>query len=410
MKVDSLELWHVEVPLSDTFHPAWIPGYPQTHNKCTLARVGTDEGYTGIAAGAAFGREREGLADLLGNYLVGLDPTDLDAVDQRIRELSYLGWDNRWLEAAFWDIKGQARGEPVWRLLAEEGHEAPQAVPVYCSSGEERSADEAAAFVEDRLAEGFEAVKLRPHAATLEEDVAVVEAAREAAGPGPDLMADANQGWVVDLFGDTPRWGPKRARAFAEAGAEQGLAWLEEPLPMEDVEALASLREEADVPVAGAELVTAPPLVDRYRDHDALDVYQPDASFSGIGLAREVQVWCRENGRRFTPHTWTNGLGMAANLHVHAAEPDPPPLEYPYDPPTWVPGERDAVLAEPLRHDGGELAVPREPGLGVAVDEGTLEDHGHRFCKATPARVAVDLAREKGLSGFWQILRQKVGG
>jgi L-alanine-DL-glutamate epimerase-like enolase superfamily enzyme len=409
VKVDSLELWHVEVPLEETFRPAWIPGYPQTHNKSTLARIGTDEGVTGIAAGAAFGREREGLADLLGNYMMGLDPMDVDAVRQRLRELSYLGWDNRWLEAAFWDIQGKARGVPIWRLLAGPDHEAPQAVDVYCSSGERRDPQEAAAFVEDRQAEGFEAVKLRPHAPDLDEDVAVLEAARQAAQPHVDLMADANQGWVVDLFGDAPRWDPERARAFAEAAAEHDLAWLEEPLPMEDVEDLAELREAVDVPVAGGELATSRPLLDRYRDHDALDVYQPDCAFSGISLAREVQKWCQANDRAFTPHTWTNGLGMAANLHVHATQPDPPPLEFPHDPPAWTPAERDAVLASPLLPDKGTLPVPREPGLGVSVDEDTLEDHGHRFCKATPARVAVDLAREKGLSGFWEILRQKIG-
>lgn len=409
MKVNRLELWHVDVPLEEDFHPAWIPGYPQTHNRCTLAKVATDEGITGVAAGAAFGREREGLADLLGNYMVGLDPLDRDAVDQRLRELSYLGWDNRWLEAAFWDIQGKARGEPVWRLLADDDHEAPETVPVYCSSGERRSPDEAAGFVEDRVREGFEAVKLRPHAPTLEEDVAVVEAAAEAAGDEADLMADANQGWVVDLFGEAPRWDPKRARAFAEAAAEHDLRWLEEPLPMEDVEDLAALREAVEVPVAGAELVTSRPLLDRYRDHDALDVYQPDSAFSGISLAREVQEWCRERDRSFTPHTWTNGLGMAANLQVHAAQPDPPPLEFPYDPPSWTPAVRDAILEEPFRHEDGELAVPRGPGLGVSVDEDVLEAHGDRFCKATPVGVVTDLAREKGLSGLWQILRRKMG-
>lgn len=408
MKVNRLELWHVDVPLEEDFHPAWIPGYPQTHNRCTLARIGTDEGITGVAAGAAFGRERQGLGDLLGNYVIGLDPLDPDAVGQRLRELSYLGWDNGWLEAAFWDIRGKARDEPVWRLLAPDDVEPPDELDLYCSSGEHRDPDEAAAFVEDRLHEGFPAVKLRPHAPTLEEDVAVVEAAREAA-PDATLMADANQGWVVDLFGDAPRWDPKRARAFAEACAEHDLAWLEEPLPMEDVEDLAALREAADVPVAGAELCTGRALLDRYRDHEALDVYQPDATFSGVSRATDVLEWTRDRDATFTPHTWTNGLGFAVNLHVAAAQGDPPLLEYPYDPPSWTPGVRDALLETPITHDDGAVPLPGEPGLGVSVDEDVLRAHGDRFCKATPVGVVTDLAREKGLSGLWKILRRRMG-
>ena len=53
MKIDRIELFHVSIPLEKPFHPAWIPGYPQTANRCTLARLTTNEGVQGIAAGVA---------------------------------------------------------------------------------------------------------------------------------------------------------------------------------------------------------------------------------------------------------------------------------------------------------------------------------------------------------------------
>jgi L-alanine-DL-glutamate epimerase-like enolase superfamily enzyme len=117
MKVDRIELFHVAIPLPKPFYPAWIPGYPQTVNRFTLVRLTTDDGVQGLAAGVAFEREREGLGGLLGPYLIGSDPTDIPTVRQRIREASYLGWRNYWLEAAFWDIKGRVEGKPVWALL-----------------------------------------------------------------------------------------------------------------------------------------------------------------------------------------------------------------------------------------------------------------------------------------------------
>jgi D-galactarolactone cycloisomerase len=133
MKVDRIELFHVAIPLPKLFYPAWIPGYPQTVNRFTLLRLTTDDGVHGLAAGVAFEREREGLGGLLGPYLIGLDPTDIATARQRIREASYLGWRNYWIEAAFWDICGKIEGNPVWTPLGgQEGGRAE----VYASTGE----------------------------------------------------------------------------------------------------------------------------------------------------------------------------------------------------------------------------------------------------------------------------------
>jgi len=118
MKIDRIELFHVAIPLPKPFYPAWIPGYPQTVNRFTLLRLTTDDGVQGLAAGMAFEREREGLGGLIGPYLIGLDPTDIATARQRLREVSYLGWRNYWMEAAFWDIRGQVEGKPVWALLS----------------------------------------------------------------------------------------------------------------------------------------------------------------------------------------------------------------------------------------------------------------------------------------------------
>jgi len=50
MKIDRIELFHVAIPLPKPFHPAWIPGYPQTVNRFTLLRLTTDDGVQGLAA------------------------------------------------------------------------------------------------------------------------------------------------------------------------------------------------------------------------------------------------------------------------------------------------------------------------------------------------------------------------
>ncbi len=48
MKIAEIELFHLNIPLKETFWPTWIPGYPQTHNRFTLIKISTDDGIEGV--------------------------------------------------------------------------------------------------------------------------------------------------------------------------------------------------------------------------------------------------------------------------------------------------------------------------------------------------------------------------
>lgn len=78
--VSRIELYHVAIPLRAKFYPSWIPGFPQTENRFTLIKVITDDGVEGYSAGPAMGRERAGLGELLGPYLIGEEATDIDLI------------------------------------------------------------------------------------------------------------------------------------------------------------------------------------------------------------------------------------------------------------------------------------------------------------------------------------------
>ena len=121
--VARIELFHVAVPLPATFRPSWIPGFPQNENRFTLVRITTDDGIEGYSAGPSMGHERSGLGELVGPYLIGADATDIDLVQQRLREMSYLGWRNWWIEPAFWDILGKLAHKPVYELLGGKSRE-----------------------------------------------------------------------------------------------------------------------------------------------------------------------------------------------------------------------------------------------------------------------------------------------
>ena len=95
--------------------------------------------------------------------------------------------------------------------------------------------------------------------------------------------------------------------------------------------------------------------------------------------ARTIGELALARNRWFTPHTWTNGIGVLANLHVAAGVGGGPFLEYPYDPPGWTAERRDFMLAEPVRPGpDGRLRVPAVPGLGIVLDEAAVRRYAGR--------------------------------
>ncbi|HSQ65880.1 MAG TPA: mandelate racemase/muconate lactonizing enzyme family protein [Polyangiaceae bacterium] len=401
--VARVELFHVEIPLPATFHPSWIPGFPQNENRFTLVRVTTDDGVEGFSAGPAMGHERAGLGDLLGPYVLGADATNIDLVQQRLREMSYLGWRNWWIEPAFWDILGKLANKPVYELLG--GH--AQRVPLYASTGEVREPSARIAEAEARYAEGFRTIKLRVHDFDERVDERQIQETARALGGKMKLGVDANQAWRVAAVGPAPRWDLARAQRFADACADAGFAWLEEPLPMDGYDDLAELTRRARLPIAGGELHTSGlPELRMMIERRCYSIFQPDAIFTG-GIAQtfEVAKLCRSHGLKYTPHTWTNGIGFAVNLQLFLASgfAGETELEYPLDPPGWVPSARDGILEQPFVHERGELAAPTLPGLGFRIDDKALRRFGKRFFVMDRKRLAWFSLRTRGIRATLEI-------
>jgi D-galactarolactone cycloisomerase len=395
-RVARVDLWHFAAPLPATFRPSWIPGFPQNENRATLLRVTTEDGVQGWSAGPALGRERSGLGDLLGPYVIGEDATDIDLIQQRLREMSYLGWRNWWIEPAFWDIKGKIAGKPVCELLGGR----PREVALYASSGEVRSPAARIAEAEARYEEGFRALKIRVHEDE-DRDVRQVRETAAAIGGRMKLGVDANQAWRVTAVAEAPLWDLERAKRFADVCAEHGVAWLEEPLPMDDYDSLSALSDYSKVPVAGGELHTgAYPELKMMIERRCYSIFQPDAMFTG-GIAQTMKIieLSRARGLTYTPHTWTNGVGFAVNLHLMAASgfAEDKELEYPLDPPGWIPEARDAMLEEPFLHERGVLQMTTRPGLGFEIDRNALRKHGRHFFKMDRKRLVLFALRDRGL-------------
>ncbi len=408
-KVERLELYHVDVPFDEPFWPSWIPGYPQTHCRFTLLRVYTDDGLQGVSAGTAFAREREGLGGLLGSFLIGMRADDLEPVRQRLREASYLGWRNWWIEPAFWDLAGKVAGKPVYQLLQKEERLVP-VVRAYASTGERREFDERRGYLDTIREMGFEAVKIRVRDPERKDDVSALRRIRRELGDDFVIGVDANQGWPVSLVEPSPIWDLEYATEFGRACDDLGIAWIEEPLDMHDWAGMRELRRRIKTPISGAELLGDVHEVQAVIERECLDKIQSDPTFcGGFTGAQRIMAECRARGLKYSPHTWSNGIGLLIGLHAFAAWEGHSTdyLEYPFDPPGFTVEKREGVIRPITVNPDGTLTVPQEPGLGVVIDEKLLRRYGKCFHVSTPLRVAFNTVREKGLKTALEIRKRR---
>jgi L-alanine-DL-glutamate epimerase-like enolase superfamily enzyme len=366
VKITAIRTQRLRLPLDPPFYAAWDPVARRVFD-ATIVRVETDAGLVGIGSGDTMAGLEE-----FEHLFVGADPRAIACHARTLETISFHAGRYWPVEAALWDLLGQACGQPVATLLGG----ARERMPAYASWGELRSpeqrTEDAHALVEQR----FHGVKVRIAREGIDEGVAVVAAVRAAIGDRLEIIVDLNQWWR--MAGDIERGlGPMDARRTIERLREYGVLWVEEPLAGADRQGMRALRQSTGVRIGGGEMARTFEELRLALEDDALDVYQPDAVLAlGISGARTLAELVLRRNRWFTPHTWTNGIGLLANLHLCAGVGGEPMLEFPYDPPGWTPERRDFMLAQPVALEpDGTIAVPAAPGLGISLDEEAIAVH-----------------------------------
>jgi D-galactarolactone cycloisomerase len=366
MRIAAVETSRYRYPLDPPLSAAWDPN-PRTHQEATLVTVRSDDGIEGHASGDAL-PDRE----LLEQLVVGLDPLRTEMVREICETVDFHGARPWTLEVAVWDLVGKTLGQPLWRLLGGRN----ERLLAYASTAELVTEDERLRRCRALQDHGVKAVKLRLHSSDWRLDLPVIEALREAMGDGLAIMVDANQGWRMP--GDlATRWDVSTAVAFARELERLGVYWLEEPLRTDDVEGYAALRRRTDVRLAAGEMVRS---LAEARDlvlRGGVDVVQNDVVLAGgIGGCKRVAALADLAGRMWSPHTWSNGYGLLANLHAALAFSSCPFVEVPYDPPAWDAARRDWLLPTMIEiAPDGTIAPPEGPGLGVEPDLDGLEQY-----------------------------------
>jgi glucarate dehydratase len=369
-RIARVEAWPVNVPLEAPYEmaPGWVAGIHRT-----VVRVTTADGVVGLGESAS-PDDAAALRGELGQAFVGRESgVALAALGARPRPPVRHRGDARLVvenplagvEIALWDVSAREAGVPLAELL---GGAVRTAVPFteYFAyrEGRERTPAEVAAYcarmAEEHGSPAFEGkVAVRP----VEEDVRLAREVRAAIGPERLLRLDANMGWRRETA----------ARAL-ELLEPFGIANVEEPVG--SFAELAELRRSTAIPFSAHTPDVAL----------AAELGVPDALVVGLGFCggiagtRQLIAECEEAGVGFWFYSGDLGIATAAYLHVAAATPylDRPSqslLRWTVD---------DVVAGGPFSPEGGVVAVPQAPGLGVELDEGALERCVERFAREGP--------------------------
>lgn len=328
----------------------------------------TDDGITGLGEASLGGQTNAVLGALkdLEPLLIGADPARVEHIWQQAYRHAFWHGGVTFLsalagiEVALWDIKGQALGVPIWRVMGGRVRDRIRAYANGPRGGTPAALAESAAAL---VAQGYTAVKMAPFEAMptlaprrlIQEGVEKVRAVREAVGPAVDIMLDAHG-----------RLSPPVAVRAAEALAPFGILFFEEPTLPTHAPALTRVAGKSPIPIAVGERHYSRWAYPELLESRTIGVVQPDIIQSGgIAEARKIAAMAEMHFVSVAPHNPWSWVNTVASLHLDAVTPNFLIQEIITEPEPW----KDAVVVKsPTMDADGYFPVPDRPGLGITLD------------------------------------------
>jgi galactonate dehydratase len=344
----------------------------------TIVEVLTDEGISGLGEARMLNHTDAllgYLAEALPNHVLGTDPFEIEGLVYRMTRHDYARAGEiamsalAVVEIACWDIIGKALGLPVYRLL---GGAVRDRVKAYANGWYrvEREPEEFHAAAREVVRRGYRALKLDPFGAGMFEldadetarSLALVEAVRDAVGPDVELL--------IEMHG---RFSPATAIRIANLLVPYRPSWIEEPVPPENLKALAKVAAQTEIPIAtGERMHTRFDYRELFERH-AADIIQTDITHSGGLLeAKKLAGEAETHYMLMAPHNVGGPISTAANLHLAATTVNFKIQEHFND--FADPFVKRCAPGLPEVVDG-YFPLPDRPGLGVELDHEQLALH-----------------------------------
>lgn len=331
-----------------------------THVTSTIYKVLTDEGLVGwgemnMIISLPFTKII--LEEYIKPRLIGQDPFNLNQIMQSFETMYNPDINTRHfaaaVETALWDLMGKAVGKPIYQLL---GGKVRDRIEIAYAMGL-MSREDTAAKIRQIKAEGYTTIKTKGGSDVLS-DIRRLHEMREIS-PGLNIRVDMNQGY-----------GMVEAIRYCREAQEYGLQYIEQPIPVNRLEDMRSLRNRFGVPVAINEDCYIPGNLMRAIRMEAIDAAVVDfESLGGISQIINAAHLAESAGLALAHHcAWDLGVKLAGILQGVSTL---PAFSLPMD--STYQAHADDILTDPIPIENGCYVVSEKPGLGVDVDEEKLQ-------------------------------------
>ena len=347
----------------------------------TFVKVETDEGLTGVSEVRMNNRTDALVAYIDGakrRHVIGSDPFNTEDLYQRLFRDDYgrageiVATGISVIEIACWDIIGKALNQPIYRLL---GGACRDKIKAYANGWYrvERTTEEFHAAAKKVLEKGYRALKFDPFGAGYYElsyeeklkSVELVEAVRDAVGPDVEIL--------VEMHG---RFSPYMAIEISAELEKYQPSWVEEPVPPDNIAALAKASEKINLPVATGERLHNKYEYRELINLQAADILQPDITQTGGFLeTKKIAAMGDMCYMTVAPHNVGGPVSTATALHFAACTTNFKIQEHFNDfSEAWV---KEAATGCPEVIDG-YFSLPNGPGLGMELNEDLIAEHPYR--------------------------------
>lgn len=272
------------------------------------------------------------------------------------------------IEMALWDIKGKDLGVPVYQLL---GGKLRDAIPCYANGwfAPAKTPDEFAEKAKQAVNQGFKALKWDPFGSAylqierkqLNEALACVGAVYAAVKDRADIIIEGHGRFDI----------PTAVR-IGQALGDFDILWFEEPIPPQNLEGLAEVKQRVKVPISAGER-----LYNRWDfrtlfELKAADFVQPDVSHAGgIMELKKIAAMAEAYHIPICPHNPSGPVANAATLQLAACIPNFYLLETMSSDVPW----RADISTETVKFESGAMRIPDKPGLGIDINPEEIKKH-----------------------------------
>jgi L-alanine-DL-glutamate epimerase-like enolase superfamily enzyme len=353
-----------------------------------LVKLTTDTGITGWGEcyASSIGPEamRAVIEDVFERHMAGQSPENIELMFRRAYssgftqrpDLTVMGAFSS-LEIACWDILGKARNRPVWALMGGKMNDRIRAYTYLYPlahhdlndfwTSPDMAAESALAMVE----KGYTAVKFDPAGpytmrgghmpamTDISQSVAFCKAIREAIGDRADI-----------LFGTHGQFSTGGAIRLGKALEPYAPLWFEEPVPPDNVAAMARVANAVNIPIATGERLTTKAEFAPVLREGAATILQPALGRAGgIWEMKKTAAIAEVYNAQMAPHLYAGPVEWAANIQLGVSIPNilmAETIETPF---------HDSLIKGSIRVEDGFIAAPEAPGLGVDVDEDLARAH-----------------------------------